>query len=396
MKLSDLVRYLTHLDTLSVHDAMAASLAEVARITHSVETSEIQIGDSTADLQTIQEDFKTSLEQYDQKLKKLQQDVRALIEQQEPEYFTNSTNLYMRGMRQETSDYITNRSRQLDPETSQRLINRLITYTSWQYPGMVIRPVHSTGLDTLVALDPLYLVDTNENLLSPMKSLFTPQYQSRLRYYVIEEYTSKNIFWNLPQQQFGLVYAFHYFDFKPWEILQQYLNEVFELLRPGGSFLFSFNDCDDWRAVSRAEHYFCCYTPGRLIRAYVQNLGYEIVDIYNEADGHSWMELRKPGVLDSIRGSQTLARIFNLSTMDHDIDYDYVPKSIDKPVLDLYNELDLDKLIEIAGILNVNISEDKTKREFNIKKVRRTISAYLESTNYPEETLRQLFTPKEK
>ncbi len=52
-------------------------------------------------------------------------------------------------------------------------------------------------------------------------------------------------------------------------------------------------------------------------------------------------------------------------------------------------------LIELARVLNVDISEDKTKREFNIKKVRRTISAYVESKNYSEDHLRQLFKSKE-
>jgi len=54
----------------------------------------------------------------------------------------------------------------------------------------------------------------------------------------------------------------------------------------------------------------------------------------------------------------------------------------------------LTMLIELAGVLNVDISEAKTKREFNIKKVRRTISAYLDSKNYSEEYLRQLFNQR--
>jgi hypothetical protein len=67
---------------------------------------------------------------------------------------------------------------------------------------------------------------------------------------------------------------------------------------------------------------------------------------------------------------------------------------IDIPIQQLYNELDLEMLIELSEILNVDISADKTKREFNIKKVRRTISAYLELANYPEDYLRQLFNQR--
>jgi hypothetical protein len=110
------------------------------------------------------------------------------------------------------------------------------------------------------------------------------------------------------------------------------------------------------------------------------------------------MEIRKPGVLDSIRGGQALAGIFN--KIDPAIELPQSepvpePEAIDIPIKQLYNELDLDTLIELADTFKVDISEDKTKREFNIKKVRRSISAYLEQMNYPEATLRQLFKPKE-
>jgi hypothetical protein len=67
---------------------------------------------------------------------------------------------------------------------------------------------------------------------------------------------------------------------------------------------------------------------------------------------------------------------------------------IDKSLTDLYNELDLDMLIELARVLNVDISQDKTKHDFNIKKVRRTISAYLELKKYSEEYLRPLFNQR--
>jgi hypothetical protein len=89
-------------------------------------------------------------------------------------------------------------------------------------------------------------------------------------------------------------------------------------------------------------------------------------------------------MLNSIRGGQALASIFRISGSE----------VVDIPIQQLYNELDLTMLIELAEILNVDISEDKTKREFNIKKVRRTISAYLELENYAEDHLRTLFNQR--
>ena len=383
MKLSDIVRYQNHLDTLSVYKAAAAAQAEVTKITHTVQHNEVQIEEHAARLISIQEDLEKSLRDYQQELTRLCDDVQKLIEHHEPEYFTASTDNYQQGMCSDTPAYILERTRPIDPDTKTLLVDRLTAYTDWRYPGMVLRPAHGPGIESLVALDPLYLVDTHQDLLDPMRSLFTTEYQRRLRYYVIEEYTDHQIFWNLPQEQFGFVYAFRYFDFKPWEVLQQYLDEIFVLLRPGGSFLFSFNDCDHWRAVGLTEHHFCCYTPGRLVREYARKLGYNIIYDYNDDAGTAWLELRKSGTLDSIRGAQALAGIFSKVNL--------IPEVIDKSTKELYNELDLDMLIELAHVLNVDISEAKTKREFNIKKVRRTISEHLESANYSEEHLRQLF-----
>jgi len=385
MKLSDIVRYLNHLDTLSVHEAAATSMAEITKITHTVQHDPVQIGDLAADLISIQEHMATSLQQYEQKLRQLRQDVHSLIQQHEPKYFADSTELYQQDMRSDLASNILQRTRSLDSATEKLLLGRMITYTDWRYPGMVIRPAHCLGLESLVALDPLYLVDTDQSLLDPVTRLFTPEYQRRLRYYVINEYTQQDIFWNLPMQQFGFVCAFRYFEFKPWEVLQQYLDEIFALLRPGGTLLFSFNDCDNWRAVGLTEHHFCCYTPGRLVREHSRKLGYEITHEHDDA-GTTWLELRKPGTLDSIRGAQALAVVFGKVNQD--------PEIVDKSVQDVYNELDLDMLIDLARVLNVDISEAKTKREFNIKKVRRTISAYLESANYSDHRLRKLFNQR--
>jgi len=386
MKLSSIVQYLNHLDTLSVYEAAAASRREITKITHTVQHSEVQVDDHAARLISIQEDLEKSLKEYQQELARLSDDVQRLVDHHEPAYFAASTDNYQQGMKADTSEYILSRTRPLDSETEKLLCDRLAAHTNWRYPGMVIRPCHAPGLANLVALDPLYLVDTQQALLDPITALFTPEYQRRLRYYVVEEYTSDKIFWNLPHEQFGFVYAFRYFEFKPWEVLRQYLDEVFELLRPGGTFLFSFNDCDHWRSVGLTEHHFCCYTPGRLIREHVEKLGFEITYDYNDHTGTAWLEIKKNGVLDSIRGAQAVASILRKANS--------VPEIVDKPIKELYNELDLDMLIDLARVLNVDISQDKTKHEFNIKKVRRTISTYLESSGHSDDHLRKLFNQR--
>jgi len=367
-----------------VKDAASLALQQVSKITHFVQSNAVQVDEYANNMVTIQQDLELSLQQYEEKLAQLRRHVQDLITSRESDYFNHSTTNYQQGMRQDSPSRILEKNRAIDPVIEKLLHDKLNTHTNWQYPGMVIRPAHCIGIESLVACDPLYLVDTDEALLSPIRSLFTPWYQNRLRYYVIQEYITDSIFWNLPQSQFGFIYALNYFEYKPWEIIKQYFSEIFVLLRPGGSFLFSFNDCDYWPAVGAVECNTHCYTPGHLVMEHVQKLGFEIIHRHHDHAGISWAEVRKPGVLDSIRGGQALASILRIPE----------PEVVDIPVQQLYNELDLAMLIELAGILNVDISADKTKHEFNIKKVRRTISAYLDSLNHSEEYLRTLFNQR--
>jgi hypothetical protein len=74
--------------------------------------------------------------------------------------------------------------------------------------------------------------------------------------------------------------------------------------------IMTFNDCDRAQGVGLAERHFMCYTPARMIIAYAEKVGYEIVDYYNGAGDVSWLEILKPGRIVTYRGGQTLAKIF--------------------------------------------------------------------------------------
>ena len=311
MKLSYIVSYKNLLDSLSCAPEAQELLGKISSIINVAENSGVQVPGAVDQL--IQQHGKISqtLEGFIQQFQQLKQSVQNLIEQQEPEYFRNSMDLYNTGYRNESPEHIKDRVISVDSSTSTIIQQRLKLYTSWQHPGMVIRPVHAPYVEDLVACDPMYFVDTNDKLLEPTKSWFNTRYQRRLCHYVIEEYSEDPAFINLPAGQFGLIYAFHFFEYRPWPVLQQYLNECFELLRPGGVLAFTYNNCDLANRVGKVEHYFGCYTPGRMVRDYANELGYDIIFDIDDNSDTSWIELRKPGKFSSIRGGQTLAKIKN-------------------------------------------------------------------------------------
>lgn len=209
----------------------------------------------------------------------------------------------------ETYEFISEWDLYIKPDNYDLIKKRIGNYISWQHSGLLFRPRRPDIINSMVAADPLFLVDTNSVLLSRCTLSFPPQYQNRCRTYLINE-SEENILEFLPTHQFGICVAFEFFDFRPIEVIHHYLIEIFDKLKPGGMLCFSFNDCDKECGIKLAESGFCKYTPRRMVQKYIDDIGYITKFILSD-DGHAltWVELQKPGELTSIRGGQTIAKI---------------------------------------------------------------------------------------
>jgi hypothetical protein len=235
--------------------------------------------------------------------------LRELIAEKEPKQYKASTVLYEQGMLNESPEYIFERKLGIDDQSNILLRSRLRNYSDWRLPGMIIRPGPETFIEDLVPLDPLYLVDQHQALLDPAISAFTLEYQRRLRPYVIDDRRDGMPLWQLPSEQFGMIFAYNYFNYRPIEVIKRYLADVYSKLRPGGVFIFTFNDCDRGHGAALSEKFFMCYTPGHAVAAAAEREGYEIMNLHHGHGDLSWFELKKPGSIQSIRGGQSLAKI---------------------------------------------------------------------------------------
>jgi hypothetical protein len=309
MRLSELVNYMNLLDTMSAVDTAQQANQDLSKITHVVSASAIQLEQFSAMLAQRQTEVATCLKQYESDLDTLKQALRELITDAEKPWFAESYRLYEQEMLHETTEYILDRRPTISKETEQFYRARLTRYNSWQHAAMIIRPGREPFIHELLASDPLYLVDERHDLLDPVMMQFNEQYQQRLRPYTILERSGQAILGQLPMEQFGLVFAYNFFNYRPFEVLRQYLKEIYQKLHPGGVLVMTFNDCDRAKAVMLVEQHYCCYTPGYLVRELSQSLGYEIAFSWTDQGPSTWLELRKPGKRPSLRGGQALAKI---------------------------------------------------------------------------------------
>jgi hypothetical protein len=308
MKLSDQVALLNLLDTIDVSADRVEAIRVLAATLQSITQYSLQVGQYSQQLQDNFLSIRSGIDQFTQTVNQLRDQVQQDIAQHEPEYLQNSIRIYQSEMIHEQPEYILNRRLQLANEDREYLQSRLKALGDWRYPAVCIRPGLEEFVKIMVPLDPLYLVDQAYTLLNPCVQEFDPQYQRRLRQYTIDDYKSTPLLEKLPNNQFAVIFAYNFFNYKPLHVIERYLKEIFNKLRPGGVLIMGYNNCDRAHGVGLTERNFMTYTPLRLLQPIINSAGY--VTVSNRHCGDSdILELAKPGELSTIRGGQTLAKI---------------------------------------------------------------------------------------
>lgn len=192
------------------------------------------------------------------------------------------------------------------PTGVDEIIRRSIDmYVDWRYPGLEIGCRDGEFTEFLVSLDPLYITDVLQPFIDSTLSKFPAEYQRRLRPYMIKDHDLSM----LPKQQFGFIFSWNFFNYVTITQLERYLEQSFDLLRPGGVFMFSYNNCDMPAAAAYADSYYMSYVPKSQLLPICERLGYELISSTDLEPAVSWIELRKPGELKMIKAHQVLGEI---------------------------------------------------------------------------------------
>jgi hypothetical protein len=229
----------------------------------------------------------------------------------EHHYYTESEKLYVGHLNAidiNGPTEVFNNVLKFSPDDQNLIQSRLGLYTDWRLPGLLLRPGQEDFIDTLVALDPLFIADIHDLALEPALQRYNEIYQRRLRKYIITDHHEDPLS-ELPQNQFGLCFASSFFNLKTVQVIDKYFRSIFAVLRPGGIFAFTFCNGDKFRAVSMCENMYYCYTPGQTLQHHWEEIGFELQFKHESSAEWTYCELRKPGMIESNRGGQSLAQI---------------------------------------------------------------------------------------
>ena len=262
------------------------------------------IGDSLSDIDTkIQE----LLKQIDQEVVEITKDYMARGYMINEFYGSDYT------------DVTTERNNRLMPisdETRSEVIVRLRGYTDWHYPVLEIGPGDGMWTEHLVAGDPLYILDRHQEFIDNTLNKFNGVYRNRIRPYltgphgrVHEEDMSM-----LPENQFGFIFSWNVFNYMPLKETITMLQGSYRCLRPGGTMMFSYNNCDVAQCAEYVEQGFRSWMPGGLLEKTCEELGFEIIVNRSIEETVHWIEIRKPGDLSTTKHHQVLGKIINVTT----------------------------------------------------------------------------------
>lgn len=185
-------------------------------------------------------------------------------------------------------------------------------YVTWQHPALYLNSeITVDRIDYLVAGDPLYLAGSSMDKLSAWAKKYPEIYQRRIRLYDIVN----DDFSQLPQNQFGFVFCWEFFNSLSSDYIETHLKYIISLLKPGGVLMFSYNNADLDITARLVDQGFLPWASKQYIEQLLSTVGYEIIKFVDiqltDVDDTyvSWVEVKKPGKLTTIKRSQVMGEI---------------------------------------------------------------------------------------
>lgn len=254
-----------------------------------------------AHYQTLLDQIKLPLDFKQEKIK----EIDSIITNESHKLFANSYEIETRnGGYENVRDH---RKITVHQDTEQLIKQRIMLYTNWRYPALEIGCRQGEWTQYMVSADPLYIMAQFPEFLKTTNEVFPSQYQNRLRKYLIN--TKTHDFGALPQGQMGFIFSWDYFNYISLDTFTQAIKQIQSLLRPGGVFLFSYNDGDTSAGMGMAESMAQTYLPKSLLIPTCQSVGLEIVSEQNVDTNIHWLEVKKPGSLHTVKAHQVLGEI---------------------------------------------------------------------------------------
>ena len=318
-KLRDIVRYRAMVDSIDMDNIRTDINETLSKVNNNLAIDNFDAENLKDRLLHSQLKVLNNLEDMTLDLNTFKDEINKEVKQLEAPYYEKSKEIYKNQALLSPMDKLSrlkNKDLLFHEDTTKELINAIIIKISNQYACCQLAPGYGDVTKHLVHGTPLYIVEEDSEASKVNTDFFNEVMTKRIAWYTMND-NDEEILSVLPQNQIGCFVAIDYFNFKSEDIIEKYLKSIYKCLRPGGAVIFTFNNCDYPNAIDKVDEMYYCYTTGTQMKKICSSIGFEILKLtakgYDELDnGISWLEIKKPGKLGSIRAAQGLASIEKL------------------------------------------------------------------------------------
>jgi hypothetical protein len=251
--------------------------------------------DSALDnIQRINDEYNSSLDKVDKKINELLRKEELILIRRDYDTYTTQ---------ERTLELMQERALK-DKEFIKEISSDVGYYSDWRWAGVELNPSTGSLTESMLACDPLYLYTGNIADTDSIRSKFNSFFADK-RLMIYDDLDK------LPQNQMGIATSINCYEFWPIDPIKDEMRKVYNILCPGGYFIFTYNDCEQEASLdflSGAEAYRS-YNTRTLMKSLVKMLGFDIVKEQYYRDAHSWMVVKKPGDLTSQKLSAPLVTI---------------------------------------------------------------------------------------
>ena len=192
----------------------------------------------------------------------------------------------------------------LDEDLIEKITSDIGYYSDWRFAGIELNPSIGEHTTSMLACDPLYLYTSNITDANSIKSKFNNFFADK-RLFFYDDLDK------LPQNQLGLAVNINCYEFLPIDPIKEEMRKVYNILRPGGHFIFTYNDCEHEAQLDflNGSGSFRTFNTKTLMTSMIQMIGFDLVKHQSYRETHSWMVVKKPGDLESAKLGAPLVKI---------------------------------------------------------------------------------------
>jgi len=243
---------------------------------------------------TVKNNFKklqNALSEYNQSIVALDNNMKNNMLKQEIKIMQDD---YQRYDKEEHLELFENRQSYITQELEDLCRTTIKNNSSLQFPSLDMNPADGRFVREGLGADPQYIFTKDAEIKDRVKDKFNEYYANRrLRIY--------NNLENIPKNQIGFATCINMFEYMPLDPIKEITSKILKLLRPGGKFFFTYNNCEDRVSLELLENGLRSLSTKTITINMLSGLqGYDVVDSGNTDSGAwNWMIVQKPGILTS-------------------------------------------------------------------------------------------------